>query len=111
MYSAIVSVLPSGPPWSVKLMFTTWSKSCSVAIVEITSEKTITGFRSGNVTYQKRCQALAPSISAASCTSRGTPCRPARKITTWKPSCCQTITTDGHERLRGAGEERLRVDG
>ena len=49
MYSAMVRVLFSGPPWSVKLMLTTWSNSCSAAMVEITTENTITGFSSGSV--------------------------------------------------------------
>ena len=39
----------------------------------------------GMVTLVKRRQALAPSISAASCNSLGTPCRPARKMIIWKP--------------------------
>jgi hypothetical protein len=43
------------------------------------------GLIRGRVTRQKRCQALAPSISAASCRSGLTVCRPASRVMAKKP--------------------------
>ena len=45
----------------------------------------------GRVTLRKRCQALAPSRLAASYRSAEMLCRPARKITIWKPMACQAL--------------------
>src|SRR6266536_1040791 len=50
-----------------------------------TAAKARVGRSSGRVTRRNSCQAPAPSILAASWTSRGTPWSPARKITITKP--------------------------
>jgi hypothetical protein len=42
--------------------------------------KSTTGESIGSVTCQKRCTAPAPSMLAASYSSSGTPCSPARKM-------------------------------
>ena len=60
--------------------------------------KKIVGEIIGSVTCQKRCQALAPSIDAASYSSCGTPCRPARKTIIRLPPMpphSAMITSDG----------------
>ena len=46
----------------------------SIRVIAITSR------RPGRVTFQKRCQALAPSIAAASYSSVGIAASPARNI-------------------------------
>ena len=40
----------------------------------------VTGNSNGQVTCRKRCQALAPSIAAASCSSGLIVCKPASKL-------------------------------
>ena len=50
-----------------------------------TELKNIVGEIIGSVTFQKRRQAPAPSIEAASYSSCGMPWRPARKITIMLP--------------------------
>ena len=59
------------------MMSKAWKDSRSV----VTSRKKVMGARPGSVTARKRAQALAPSTRAASYSSFGMPCSPARKIT------------------------------
>ena len=44
-------------------------------------QKNVVGVSIGSVTLENFCQPLAPSIVAASYSSAGTPCRPARYMT------------------------------
>jgi hypothetical protein len=62
-------------------MAKTWSNSFSPPIVESIRLIVTAGAISGSTTWRKRCQRPAPSSAAASSSSRGTPCSPARKIT------------------------------
>ena len=72
-----------GPPASpcTVVMMTAGVKTCSEPITAVTVMKTMVGLSSGKVMCQKLCHRFAPSILAASCSSRGMPCKPARKIT------------------------------
>lgn len=75
MVTAIVSEWWSGPPW-----VTTHTRSKSW-MDPMTDRKTLTrrvGASSGRVTLRNRCQAFAPSISAASVNSAGMAWSPAR---------------------------------
>src|SRR5437867_4945656 len=49
-------------------------------MTEKTTTTIVTGLRSGHVTYQKRCQPLAPSSDAASCRSGLIVCSPASSV-------------------------------
>ncbi len=51
------------------------------------------GRKSGSVTEISRRQGLAPSMTAASCTSSGTACRPARKMIMRVPTLRHTAIT------------------
>lgn len=85
----MVSEWWSGPPWVITH---TRSKSW---IEPMTARKTLmrmVGASSGRVTLRKRCQALAPSISAASVNSRGTDWSPASRSIMWKPKYFQVMT-------------------
>ena len=55
----------------------TWSTLVKSWIRAITTTKAVVVARAGRMTKRRRCQALAPSIIAASIVSRGTFCRPA----------------------------------
>ena len=70
------SIAPGPPPVATKAS----EKTFSAAMMPSTRLKKIVGETSGSVTCRKRAQAPAPSISAASYISCGTPCSPARKI-------------------------------
>src|SRR5689334_19003856 len=73
-------------------------KTESAPITETTRLKKMVGEIIGTVTFQKRCQALAPSMWDASYSSCGTPWRPARKtIMRLPPAVFQSerITSDG----------------
>ena len=62
------------PPVSTQTMSNSW-------MVPMTDRNTlirIVGPSSGRVTCRNACQALAPSVTAASVSSLGMPCRPAR---------------------------------
>ena len=60
-------------------MMKTAVKTWKLPIMPMIMLKKMIGEIIGIVTFMKRRQALAPSISAASCNFMGTPCRPARK--------------------------------
>src|SRR5690348_1781988 len=52
----------------------------------------IAGASAGRMMYQNRCAGPAPSAAAASTTSTGSLCKPARKMTMEYPENCQTTT-------------------
>ena len=66
------------------------------------------GVMLGKVTCQKRCHAFAPSISAASWYTRGTFCRPARKITIRLPESHTAISASDGTTCEEC-EEKLKV--
>ncbi|CNL33465.1 Uncharacterised protein [Mycobacterium tuberculosis] len=68
------------------------SKTWNPTMVSITSTKNTTGLRRGRVMCQNDFHPLAPSISAASCTSAGCALSPARKISIEYPNPFQTET-------------------
>ena len=76
MYVAIVDDAPAGPP---SVMIQTMSKSWIEPMIARKAEIRIVGPSSGSVTNRSVSQLDAPSIAAASCSSRGTPWSPARK--------------------------------
>ena len=63
---------------------------------------TITGFSCGSVIVRKRCQAVAPSTAAASCSSSWIDCSPASSATVvWgMPAQTPTTITAGSAQLR-----------
>ena len=75
MSCTIVVVAPTGPP---PVMMKTWSNTWNEEISEMVVTKNVVGASIGQVMVQKRCQALAPSMSAASPRFSGISCRPAR---------------------------------
>src|SRR5881394_936407 len=70
----------------------------------ITSRKKVVGESSGNWMVQKRRQAPAPSIAAASISDFGIDCRPARKnrklYETWFQTAAMTISVIASPALR-----------
>ena len=54
----------------------------------------IVGPSSGSVMCAASAQLVAPSIAAASCSSRGMPCRPASSRMIPKPMYFQVMTTN-----------------
>lgn len=54
--------------------------------MSVTTTTTSTGASSGTVILRKTCHSLAPSMRAASISSRGTPARPAAMRTMAKPA-------------------------
>src|SRR5439155_245098 len=83
-------VAPSGPP-PVNTM--TSANTWNAPMIPVTRTNSVTGESSGNVTRQKRCQALAPSTRAASRYGWGMARSPARKTVSWYPSCIHTDTS------------------
>src|SRR5450759_3295170 len=76
------SVAFCGPPFVMtKALVKTWK----LPTIPITRLKNRTGDKMGREIDQKRCHELAPSISAASSSSAGIFCRPARNITICGP--------------------------
>jgi len=71
-------------------------KSENVWMIEKTTTTSVTGFRSGQVTCQKRCQPLAPSREAASCRSGLIVCSPASSVMAKKGMPRQVFTTIAH---------------
>src|SRR5919202_577045 len=71
----MVSVALPGPP---PVMMNSVSNSRSASMPRMTSATRMSGRRSGSVRLLKRCQALAPSTAAASNSSDGSDCMPAR---------------------------------
>ncbi len=67
-------------------------KSAKVAIIEKRTTTSMIGLIRGRVTRQYLCQALAPSISAASCRSGLTVWRPARRVMAKNGMPRQTFT-------------------
>src|SRR5660397_156625 len=66
------------PPWP--LVTYSRSKVLSASMALSTIATITTGLTRGNVTYQNRCQALAPSILAASSGTAGSEVKPASRI-------------------------------
>ena len=73
-------------------MTQTRSKSCSEPMIDKKIQIRIVGPISGSVMRRVNCHPEAPSILAASMSSFGMPCRPARKMITAKPMYFQVIT-------------------
>src|SRR5687767_15928393 len=71
-------------------------KSEKVWITENTTTTSVTGRSSGQVTCQKRFQALAPSSAAASCRSGLMVCRPASSVIAKKGMPRQVLTATAH---------------
>src|SRR5919202_4684353 len=71
----MVSVALPGPP---PVMMNSVSNSRSASMPRMTRATRMSGRRSGSVRLLKRCQALAPSTAAASNSSDGSDCMPAR---------------------------------
>jgi len=67
-------------------------KSANVAIIENRTTTSMIGLIKGSVTRQNRCQALARSISAASCRSGLTVCSPASSVMAKKGMPRHTLT-------------------
>src|ERR671917_1463702 len=86
---ASVSVESDGPPLVSRNGI---SKIWYEKIVACTTTNRITGLRSGSVTRQKVCHRLAPSTAAASMTSSGTFCSPAKKYSELIPRYVQMPT-------------------
>src|SRR5262249_29623975 len=88
------SVAFEGPP---RVMMNTMSKVFAVQISESMQVTSITCRRPGKVMYSQRCQALAPSTSAASYCSEGIACMPARyaMAKNGKPFQITTLITAG----------------
>src|ERR1700716_91456 len=80
-----------GPPRGVRRSI--WPNVWNAKIDPTTNAKKIVGDKSGNVTRQKRVHGPAPSISAASWSSSGTPCSPADIRMKLKPRFCQIVVT------------------
>src|SRR4029078_6200023 len=79
---AMVDEAPMGPPLVVTQ---TRSNNCRAPMIDRKSETRSVGPSRGSVMYRNDCHDDAPWIDAASCTSRGSCCSPARMITMWKP--------------------------
>ena len=54
-----------------------WSKSLKLLVSVRNRQIVMLGMRFGSLTFQKICQGVAPSISAASSSVSGMLCRPA----------------------------------
>lgn len=63
-----------------------------VQMVESRTTVVETGRSPGSVTWRKRCQAVAPSISAASYCSEGIDCSPPSRATIMNGTPSQTLT-------------------
>ncbi len=80
----------AGPP---RVMVQTSWKSVKVKMAEKMVRMVVSGSSSTQVICQKICPALAPSIWAASCSSFGIACSPARYPTVKKGIPRQTFAT------------------
>src|SRR5687768_504080 len=89
MVMAIVSDEWMGPP-SVSTQ--TRSNSWMAPMMDRKALMRIVGPSSGSVTWRKTFQPVAPSSWAASISSLGMPCRPARYRIMWKPKYFQVMT-------------------
>ena len=85
----MVSEAWTGPP---PVSTQTMSKSWIVPMTDRNMLIRMVGPSSGSVTCRNACQALAPSVAAASVSSCGMLCRPARKRIMWKPKYFQEMT-------------------
>ena len=65
------------------------SKTFSTPMICVMKTTPSTGESSGTVTRRKTCHSLAPSVRAASSTSRGMAARPAPMITIENPAAVQ----------------------
>src|SRR5436853_4889418 len=68
-----------------------WPKTWNWAIPCVTSTKRMVGRNKGSVMAVKRCQALAPSMAAASYSGAGMLSNPARNTIMGKPKFHQTV--------------------
>src|SRR5215510_3594534 len=71
-------------------------KSEKVWMTEKTTTTRVTGLSSGHVTCQKRCQPLAPSRDAASCSSELMVCSPASSVMAKNGMPRHVLTTMAH---------------
>jgi hypothetical protein len=71
-------------------------KSENVWMIENTTTTRVTGFSSGHVTRQKRCQPLAPSSDAASWRSGLIVCSPASRVMAKNGMPRHVFTTIAH---------------
>ena len=91
MYVAIVFDALTGPPRVVtQIRSNTWR----APIIDRKTETRIVGPRSGRVIRRIACQRLAPSIAAASSSSRGMPWRPASRMIMWNPKYFHEMMTN-----------------
>src|ERR687886_2572813 len=88
MYSNADRVLKFGPPL---VMMYIWSKTFSDAMTWSTATRVVVRPSNGIVMRRICCHGPAPSIAAASYSSRGISCRPARYSTKLKPSVHHTV--------------------
>lgn len=89
MEIASVSEAWSGPP---VVITQTRSKSWTEKMTDRNTLIRMVGASSGSVMWRNRCQVPAPSMRAASCSSAGMPCRPARYSIMWKPKYFHVMT-------------------
>ena len=85
----VVVALAGPPPVMIQIV----PKSLKVQIELRTMAITLTGRIIGKVMCRKICQRLAPSMEAASVSSSGMPCRPARNIIAQNGVLAQTTAT------------------
>ena len=76
----MIAVRVSSPGWPWVMRYGC-PKTLAEARMVIVRTKIVTGRSPGRVTCRNRCQAVAPSSSAASYSSAGMSWRPARKMT------------------------------
>ena len=90
--SAVIqmSEAPAGPP---PVMIQRMVNELRLVTSSSRTVISVTPFRCGTVTCQKRFQALAPSTWAARCSWSGTVCRPASIMIMAKGNSFQTLTT------------------
>src|SRR5579884_273423 len=91
MYVSSTCVESAGPP---PVISSTEVNTLNPPMTSITVTNSSAGRTAGSVTARKRCQAPAPSISAASNSSLDTPCSAARKMTIDQPTPFHTPSAE-----------------
>src|SRR4051794_7701533 len=100
MYCSAERVLKFGPPL---VMMYIWSKTFSDAMTWSTATRVVVRPSRGIVMRRICCHGPAPSIAAASYSSRGISCRPARYNTKLKPSVHHVVVI-ARETIAQVGE-------
>src|SRR5258708_2328869 len=90
MYQKITRLAPPGPPDGL-VATATLSHTWNEPTPDVTSTNAVTGRRSGKVMSLNEAHSFAPSILAASYSSLGMACNPAKNRRVTNPVCRQVL--------------------